>query len=248
MGGLGFVAVIAFLGFLFLPDQFHPLLLLFLGFGAIGFLDDFLKILRKKNEGLTFWQKIILQIIFASVFSFFVPETFNLFYFLFCLFIIVGGANAANLTDGLDGLLSGSAIIGFAAFGYILTMQGFMEGALFAFIVAGALLGFLPYNFPKARVFMGDVGSLPLGAVLAGLAILTGNELLLIPISALFIIEALSVIIQVASFKFFKKRVFKMSPLHHHFEILGWSEKRVVFLFWEIELIFCLVGVLIVAL
>ena len=261
MGGIGFLIIISTLGLVFLPPNYYPLICLFAGFGAIGFFDDFIKILRKQNLGLTFSQKIMLQILAAVIFSIFIinarhlilmPPVLKFFYFdnywlylALSIFMIVGGANAANLTDGLDGLLAGAASISFICFGLVLVSQFYFEGAILAFVVAGALIGFLVYNFPRrggALLFMGDAGSLPVGAVLSGLAVLTHNELMLILVAAVFIIEALSVIIQVAVYKIIKKRVFLMSPLHHHFEMLGWSEKSVVFSFWLVSLLLGLVG------
>ncbi|MFC1496631.1 phospho-N-acetylmuramoyl-pentapeptide-transferase, partial [Candidatus Margulisiibacteriota bacterium] len=165
-------------------------------------------------------------------------------YLAFTVFAIVGGANATNLTDGLDGLLAGTAVISFAAFGWILHAQYYSELAAVPFIICGSLLGFLIFNF-SGKIFMGDVGSLPPGAVLAGLAVMTHNELVLVIISLLFIMEALSVIIQVISYKLYKKRVFRMSPLHHHFELLGWHEKKVVLVFWGAALFFALIGIMV---
>jgi len=264
MGGIGFVLVISALSFFVLPSRFFPLIGLFGGFALIGFLDDFLKIIRKQNQGLTFWQKMFLQIMVSSLFSFTIIDPIHLgavsgflklfslnyfwVYYLFSVFVIVGGANAANLTDGLDGLLAGAAVLAFICFGYVLINQLLLPASSFSFIVGGALLGFLFYNAPakkRAWLFMGDVGSLPVGAALSGLAIMTHNEILLVVIAGLFIAEALSVIIQVAAFKLFKKRVFEMAPLHHHFELLGWSEPKVVFMFWQISFILALLGVLI---
>lgn len=236
MGGIGFVFVISLVSFLALPAKTYPLVGLFIGFALIGFLDDFFKIIRKQNQGLTFWQKIFFQAAAASAFLF--SLNISGLYFYFCLFVVVGAANATNLTDGLDGLLAGSAAITFLFFGYLL------GSSPLAFIAAGGLLGFLLYNFPKAKVFMGDVGALPVGAVMAGLAIVSGKILVLAVISGLFIAEALSVIIQVSYFKFFKKRIFRMTPLHHHFELLGWSELKVVLVFWGASLIFGVLAVL----
>lgn len=247
MGGIGFVIVIALVSFLFLPQKFFPLVLLFFGFALIGLADDMLKVIRQSNQGLSFWQKIIFQLLVAAFFSLTIIDKSNTYFLLLSLFAIIGGANATNLTDGLDGLLAGSAIVSFICFGFILSYQFFNSLSLFSFIVAASLFAFLLYNIcpnKKFRLFMGDTGSLAIGAALSGLAIITNNIVLLIILAALFIIEALSVIIQVLCFKAFKKRVFKMAPLHHHFELLGWSEERVVLFFWELNLVFCLFGVL----
>ena len=247
MGGIGFVIVIALVSFLFLPQKFFPLVLLFFGFALIGLADDMLKVIRQSNQGLSFWQKIIFQLLVAAFFSLTIIDKSNTYFLLLSLFAIIGGANATNLTDGLDGLLAGSAIVSFICFGFILSYQFFNSLSLFSFIVAASLFAFLLYNIcpnKKFRLFMGDTGSLAIGAALSGLAIITNNIVLLIILAALFIIEALSVIIQVLCFKAFKKRVFKMAPLHHHFELLRWSEERVVLFFWELNLVFCLFGVL----
>lgn len=265
MGGIGFVLIVALLSFIELPINFHPLIYLWLGYGLIGFLDDLLKVKRKNNLGLTFWQKILLQTFFAALFSFFVISEYHLMaapvflkfihfdnywlYFFLSVFMVVGGANAANLTDGLDGLLAGSGIITFLCFSFILMKRSYFEAYAFALIIAGALLGFLIYNFPRKRgawLFMGDVGSLPIGAALSGLAVITHNELILIVIAGLFIIEALSVIMQVVSYRLVKKRIFRMSPLHHHFELLGFTEKKIVYLFWFTAFIFGLIGIFLV--
>jgi len=203
MGGIGFVLVISALSFFVLPSRFFPLIGLFGGFALIGFLDDFLKIIRKQNQGLTFWQKMFLQIMVSSLFSFTIIDPIHLgavsgflklfslnyfwVYYLFSVFVIVGGANAANLTDGLDGLLAGAAVLAFICFGYVLINQLLLPASSFSFIVGGALLGFLFYNAPakkRAWLFMGDVGSLPVGAALSGLAIMTHNEILLVVIAA----------------------------------------------------------------
>lgn len=245
MGGVGFVIVISIISFLILPQKYFSLIFLFIGFALIGFTDDMLKVFRRSNQGLSFWQKIFLQLLFAILFLLAVVDKSNIYFSLLSLFAIVGGANATNLTDGLDGLLAGSSVISFICFGYILSYQFFDSAALFSFVIASSLFGFLLYNIcpnKNYKIFMGDTGSLAIGAVLSGLAIMTNNILVLIILAALFIVEALSVIVQVLSYKAFKKRIFKMAPLHHHFELMGWAEDRVVLFFWEINLVFCLFG------
>ncbi|WP_139150531.1 phospho-N-acetylmuramoyl-pentapeptide-transferase [Planococcus glaciei] len=235
------------------------LLLVLFGFGLIGFLDDFIKVVLKRNLGLTSLQKLIAQIVIAVI-SFLllngtefdtsvsIPFTgaaieLSFVYVLFIIFWLVGFSNAVNLTDGLDGLVAGTASIAFAAFGVLAIHQDENAIALFTFSVAGALLGFLVFNKYPAKVFMGDTGSLALGGALAMVSILLKQELLLLLIGLVFVIETLSVILQVGSFKLRKKRIFKMSPIHHHFELSGWSEWKVVTVFWLVGLIAALIAV-----
>jgi phospho-N-acetylmuramoyl-pentapeptide-transferase len=157
--------------------------------------------------------------------------------------MLVGTSNAVNLTDGLDGLVSGTAAIAFGAYAVLAYNQHQMDVAIFSIAVVGAVLGFLVFNAHPAKVFMGDTGSLALGGALAAIAIVTHLEILLVIIGGIFVIETLSVMIQVASFKATGKRVFKMSPLHHHYELSGWSEWRVVVTFWFVGLLFALLGI-----
>ncbi len=255
MGGLIFIVsivvttlVVAFY-LEMLTTQTIVLVLVFVGFGLIGFLDDFIKVVLKRNLGLTSLQKIIGQIIIA-VASFFllsqgpfettvsVPFTdwsvdLGIAYVAFMIFWLVGFSNAVNLTDGLDGLVSGTASIAFTTFGVLALVYQQLDIAIFAFAVTGALLGFLIFNANPAKLFMGDTGSLALGGALAMVSILVKQELLLVIVGVIFVAETLSVIIQVISFKTTGKRVFKMSPLHHHFELSGWSEWKVVVVFWS---------------
>ncbi|QOV10732.1 phospho-N-acetylmuramoyl-pentapeptide-transferase [Viridibacillus arvi] len=240
-------------------SQSVVLILVLFGFGLIGFLDDGLKIIFKRNLGLTSLQKLIGQII-ISIAAYFllglgvfhntiqIPLTdfaFNLggFYVLFLIFWLVGFSNAVNLTDGLDGLVSGTASIAFTAFGVLALVNDQVDIAIFAFAVTGALLGFLLFNANPAKVFMGDTGSLALGGALAMLSVLVGHEVLLLLIGIIFVAETLSVILQVASFKLTGKRIFKMSPLHHHFELSGWSEWRIVLTFWLTAVVAALIAV-----
>lgn len=211
-----------------------------------GFQDDYLKLKGKENQGLTPRGKFIRQIVIALLPAIFVPlcgEQFTRisfayhyidlmwFYPFFAVFVIIGSSNAFNLTDGLDGLATSCGIPVFLACACVAGINGYMEVAIVSSATAGALCGFLKYNKPKAQVFMGDTGSLALGGLLGTLAVLAKFELLLIIMAMLFIIETLSVIIQVTSFKLTGKRVFKMAPIHHHFEMLGWSEKKIVIVF-----------------
>lgn len=236
------------------------LLIVLLGFGIVGFLDDGLKIIFKRNLGLTSLQKLIAQIV-ISVLAYFllkgtgfanelsVPYTeivlnFGTFYILFMVFWLVGFSNAVNLTDGLDGLVAGTGAVAFAAFGVIAYVQDQTDLSIFSFAVAGALLGFLIFNKNPAKVFMGDTGSLALGGALGIVSILTHQELLLLLIGLVFVVETASVMLQVGSFKIRKKRIFKMAPIHHHFELSGWSEQRVVVTFWIVGIICALIAVL----
>lgn len=235
------------------------MILVLAGFGLIGFLDDGIKVIFKRNLGLTSLQKLIGQII-ISIAAFLllrlgsfdtsisIPFTdwsidLGILYVAFLIFWLVGFSNAVNLTDGLDGLVAGTASIAFTAYGVIALYNGQADVALFTFAVTGALLGFLLFNANPAKVFMGDTGSLALGGALALVSVLVKEELLLLIIGLVFVIETLSVILQVASFKLRGKRIFKMSPIHHHFELSGWSERKVVGVFWTTALVVALLAV-----
>lgn len=228
------------------------LLFLTLGHGFLGFLDDFIKAEKERNLGLTAKQKMLGQIILAVLFCWGVVDTLHLpysiaipftqidisiglLYYPFVVLVIVGASNAVNLTDGLDGLASGCCVIAFSAYAVYCYMTGFNDLGYFIIILAGACIGFLFFNYHPAKIFMGDTGSLALGGAIAGISVMTRTELLLIFLGMIFVLEALSVIIQVASFQLTGKRVFKMSPLHHHFELSGWSEVHVVWAFWIFE-------------
>lgn len=228
------------------------LLFLTLGHGLLGFLDDFIKAEKKRNLGLTAKQKMLGQIILAVLFCWGVVDTLHLpysiaipfthtdisiglLYYPFVVLVIVGASNAVNLTDGLDGLASGCCVIAFSAYAMFCYMTGFNDLGYFIIILAGSCIGFLFFNYHPAKIFMGDTGSLALGGAIAGISVMTRTELLLIFLGLIFVLEALSVIIQVSSFQLTGKRVFKMSPLHHHFELSGWSEVHVVWAFWIFE-------------
>ena len=228
------------------------LLFLTLGHGLLGFLDDFIKAEKKRNLGLTAKQKMLGQIILAVLFCWGVVDTLHLpysiaipfthtdisiglLYYPFVVLVIVGASNAVNLTDGLDGLASGCCVIAFSAYAKFCYMTGFNDLGYFIIILVGSCIGFLFFNYHPAKIFMGDTGSLALGGAIAGISVMTRTELLLIFLGLIFVLEALSVIIQVASFQLTGKRVFKMSPLHHHFELSGWSEVHVVWAFWIFE-------------
>jgi phospho-N-acetylmuramoyl-pentapeptide-transferase len=237
----------------------YLLILVTFGFGLLGFLDDFIKVVLKRNLGLTSKQKLLGQIIISVIFYLVYKQngfptvisipgssySFDLgwLFVFFIIFWLVGFSNAVNLTDGLDGLVSGTAAIAFGAYAVLAWNQSQIEIAIFSVAVAGAVLGFLVFNAHPAKVFMGDTGSLALGGAIATIAILTKLELLLIIIGGVFVIETLSVILQVISFKTTGKRIFRMSPLHHHYELVGWSEWKVVVTFWSVGLIFAILGI-----
>jgi len=239
---------LSFLKFSVMDTDFYVLLIATLGFGLIGFLDDYIKIIFKRSLGLTAKQKLIGQLICAGLICFLlwqsghstvisIPGTslgldFGWFYYPFIVLMMLAVSNAVNFTDGLDGLLAGTSAIAFSAFAIIAMQASEISAAVSAAAMVGAVLGFLVFNAHPAKVFMGDTGSLGIGGAIAAVAILTKTELLIIIIGGIFVIEMLSVIIQVVSFKTRGKRVFKMSPIHHHFELCGWSEWRVVITFW----------------
>lgn len=266
MGGLIFLLsiIISTLALSYIYEgpttQTIVLLLVLVGFGLIGFIDDYIIVVLKRNLGLTSLQKLIGQIIVAIA-SFFllklgpfdttvhIPFTdlvidLGVFYVAFLIFWLVGFSNAVNLSDGLDGLVAGTSSIAFAAFGVFALVYNQIDIAMFAFVVTGAMLGFLVFNAKPAKVFMGDTGSLALGGALAMLSVLIKQEFLLLVIGIVYVIETLSVIIQVISFKTTGKRVFKMSPIHHHFELSGWSEWKVVLVFWSVAFLAAMIPVL----
>lgn len=272
MGGLIFIipTIVTILILLFTKKiEFSVNLLIvlfvFISYSMIGFLDDYISIKKKRNEGLTQTQKLLLQFVVALVFYLLyslytdsksvleitalgIKWNLGWFYGVFILFLLVGSSNAVNLTDGLDGLAGGLSAISFLAFGLIswgsYWIQGYQDMGIFCFVLVGSLIGFLVYNTNTAKVFMGDTGSLTLGATLATIAILTSHELSLAVIGGVFVIETLTVIIQVISVKFFHKRVFLMAPIHHHFERLGWRESDIVKLFWIVGLILALLALI----
>ncbi len=231
------------------------------GFGFVGFLDDFIKIKMKRSLGLKAYQKIVLQFALALFVAYYqysaspsatqmmVPFTdyvINLgpLYVPIMMFIIIGTVNAVNLTDGLDGLASGVTLIVSAFFMILATTIGNSDVAILAAATGGACLGFLGFNSYPAKVFMGDTGSMALGGAVVAFAVLT-NSVLLIPIvGGIYFAEAISVIIQVLSFKLTGKRVFKMAPIHHHFEQCGWPETRVVFIFWITTVVLAWIGII----
>ena len=258
IGGLIFIVpTLLTMLFLYLRGSLeitHSLLIIifvFNSYAALGFVDYFLKVKYKNNEGLSIPQKLLVQVLIALIFFYIYMQgggnayltitslginvDLKWFYGIFILFLLVGSSNAVNLTDGLDGLAGGLSLIAFLCFGIITWGSTWIEGnqemAIFCFILVGSLLGFLIYNTHPAKVFMGDTGSLSLGATLAAIAILTKHELSLAVIGGVFVIETLSSIIQLTAIKKFGKKVFLMTPLHHHFEKLGWQETDIVKMF-----------------
>lgn len=262
MGGILFIlaAVIVALIVAAIVNQLTVLLavtiLVFIGYGLIGAFDDRIKIFNHQNDGFSPRQKASLQIIMAFVLFIILQLTgfnFNLvtwfgtlhlgwLYLPILIFWMVGWSNAVNLTDGLDGLVAGITILGYATFGVMALRNGNIDLAIFNFSLMGALIAFFWYNKKPAQIFMGDTGSLALGAGLAINSIVLHKEFALLLIGIIPIIETLSVILQVTSFHFFKKRIFKMSPIHHHFEMSGWSEWKIDTVFWIITLIGCAIS------
>lgn len=274
MGGIIFiiptiitVLILLALGKISFSQNLLIVLFVFIGYAILGFIDDFLIIKKGKNEGLTEIQKLFGQLVIAIIFFFIflksghetslVIHTLNIhiemgwIYGLFLLFILVASSNAVNLTDGLDGLAGGLSAIAFLAFGIIAWnstwAQGYEEIAIFCFILVGSLLGFLVFNTSPAKVFMGDTGSLSLGATLASVAILTNHEITLIIVAGVFVLETLSCIVQTISVMYFHKKIFLMAPIHHHFEKMGFKETDIVKGFWVVGLILSMISILFAA-
>lgn len=261
MGGIVIVLAftLAFLKFSVVNTDFYVLLVATLGFGLVGFLDDYIKIVFKRSLGLTPRQKLFGQLLFAGIVCVLliseghstaigIPGTdFSFdwgawFYYPFIILMMLAISNAVNFTDGLDGLLSGVSAIVFGAYAVIAIQATSIPAAVCAAAMIGAVLGFLVFNAHPAKVFMGDTGSLGIGGAIAAIAIVTKSELLFLVIGGIFVIEMLSVVLQVLSFKTRGKRIFKMSPIHHHFELSGWSEWRVVVTFWAVGLLLAGIG------
>lgn len=269
MGGLIFIIpTIVIMLFLLISGRITMnyslgiVLFTFISYCLIGFIDDYLIIKRNNNKGLSETAKFMMQIAVAIVIFYLFMKgnnepllwihTLNLklnigwFYGLFILLVLVASSNAVNLTDGLDGLAGGLSLIAILTFGIIAYNTGWLNGyesiALFCFALVGSILGFLVFNVSPAKIFMGDTGSLALGATLGSIAIITRHEVLLILIGIVFVIETLSCVIQRVYYHFTKKRIFLMTPIHHTFEKLGWDERDIVKLFWIIGLLASLVA------
>lgn len=270
MGGLIFiiptiltVIILLLMNKIEFSENLFIILFVFISYGLLGFLDDFLMLKRHNNEGLTEIQKLFGQLVIALIFFYIFMRSggkpaldihtlgikidMGWFYGIFLLFVLVASSNAVNLTDGLDGLAGGLSAIAFLAFGLIAWNSSWVAGnqdiAIFCFILLGSLLGFLVYNSHPAKVFMGDTGSLSLGATLASIAIITNHEITLIVVAGVFIVETLTCIIQMVGLMCFRRKVFLMAPLHHHFEKKGYSESDIVKAFWVIGLILSMLAV-----
>ena len=262
MGGVVILIAIAVTCLFYMKDypEILPILFVTIGFGLIGFLDDFIKIVMKRSLGLRAWQKMLLQIVVAGVFAYYVvnytdlnneiiiPFTgkivtlSNWAYVLLLMFVVVGTVNGSNFTDGLDGLASSvTALI--ATFFTVVAIGTGSGVAPVTCAAVGALLGFLVFNVYPAKVFMGDTGSLALGGFVAATAYMLKMPLFIVIVAFIYLAEVLSVIIQVVSFKTTGKRVFKMAPIHHHFELCGWKENKIVSIFSIITLILSIVAI-----
>lgn len=260
MGGLMMLAalIIALLWGQFTPHVIIALVLT-VGHAVIGFIDDYIKVVMKRNLGLTAKQKFLLQFILAGAYVYFaethihntelwvpfVNMTVDLGwgYYVLAFLLLVGTTNAVNLTDGLDGLVSFVSLPVTMVFAFIAYMQGMLDLCGFSLGLTGACLGFLLFNRHPAEVFMGDTGSLALGGAVAAMALLTHTELLLVIVGGIYVAEALSVIIQVTYFRFSGgKRIFRMAPLHHHFELGGWKEVKVVRVFTLVSCVLSILG------
>ncbi len=258
------ILILALRGSIEINHNLVIILFVFLAYGALGFADDFKKIIEHNNKGLSIVVKFIAQLIIAIVFYIIYKQNGGVStlevsllgfkwnmgygYAAFILFLLVGTTNAVNITDGLDGLCGGLSIVAFLAYGVIAWGSDWIVGyeslAIFSFILVGSLMGFLLYNAHPARIFMGDTGSLALGGALATIAILTHHELSLAIIGGVFVIETLSSMIQIIAIRKFNKKVFLKAPLHHHFEELGWAETDIVRIFWVIGFLLGMFGVI----
>lgn len=265
IGGIIFLATLLICLVVFKDINFEILILLVgtFGFALVGFVDDYIKVINKRNLGFTALQKLLAQFAISFLLFFlisqsskvntniFVPGIKKMIDFGFLLlpivvFIVVGTVNSVNLTDGLDGLSTSVTMVLLIFFSIVSYKMNRYDVMFFSLILFGSLAGFLYYNKYPAKVFMGDTGSLALGGAVVTIALLLNLPLLLPIIGGIYVLEALSVIIQVGSFKLRGKRVFLMSPLHHHFEHLGYSEVKIVTLFVGMEIIFCLIGYLLI--
>ena len=267
MGGLIFIlpTVLTTIGLILFDKISYTsnlgiVLLVFIGYSCIGFIDDFLSLKKGNNEGLTTYQKLFMEVLIAIGFFYiymknggqtaWVVGTLHIdlelgwIYGLAILFVLVGASNAVNLTDGLDGLAGGLSAISFIAYALISIAVGYDDLGIFSLILVGSLGGFLLFNTHPAKIFMGDTGSLALGAAMGAIAILTHRELTLLVVAFVFVIETLTVILQVIWVQFFHKKLFLMTPLHHHFEKLGYEEQDIVKGFWVAGLLLAMAGIL----
>lgn len=262
MGGVIIILTLIIVVLFLVPYDKYVLwsLIITVGFGLIGLVDDLIKYLKKRSLGLLTMQKLLLQIALALIVAYCIQQNTNLgteiylpfiknsidlgiMFVPFVVLVMVSSVNAVNLTDGLDGLAAGLIIISMFSFAFIAYMQNIESIRIFSLIVAFTSLGFLVYNFFPAKIFLGDVGSLALGGALASVAIFTRTELFLLIIGGVFVIETLSVIFQVISVKLRGKIIFKMSPIHHHFELCGWKEPKIIIIFWIAGIILSIIGI-----
>lgn len=265
IGGIIFLipALIMSLIFSRTYPEIIPMALVTLGFGSIGFLDDFIKVVKRRKDGLYAWQKTIglflvsfIYIIYVTFFTDLgtatvIPflgieyELHPVVYMMFLFVVLYAATNSVNLTDGVDGLCAGVTLIVMVFFTVVaMTRNEWEYIKIFCSIIAGGCLGFLVFNIHPAKVFMGDTGSLALGGAVASAAIMMKMPMIIVIVGGIYVVESLSVILQVASFKLRGKRVFKMAPIHHHFELLGWKETKVVSVFWLVTLVLCFIGML----
>jgi len=271
MGGLIFLCGIAFMCLLASTrmntgkDTLIGLVLVTLGFGFVGFIDDYIKIKKGRSLGLKAWQKMIMLLVVSGLFTAFLLMRLNLgtetyipfikrffdlgyyFFIPFSILVLISTTNVVNITDGLDGLATGVTVIIMTFFTVLAVALGNNTVTIFSAIVTGACLGFLVYNLNPAKIFMGDTGSLALGGAIGAVSLVLQMPILLILVAGVCVLEALSDIIQVAYFKATHgKRIFKMAPLHHHLELSGWSEKKVVWTFWIISIVFAVIAFILV--
>lgn len=262
MGGVIVILTLVIVVLLLVPYNKYVLwsLITTVGFGLIGLVDDLIKYLKKRSLGLLTMQKLFLQIGFALIVAYCVQQSTDLgteiylpfikssidlgiMFVPFVVLVMISSVNAVNLTDGLDGLASGLIIIAMLSFALIAHIQNLESMSLFSLVIAFTSLGFLVYNFFPAKIFLGDVGSLALGGALASVAIFSKTELFLLIIGGVFMIETLSVILQVVSVKLRSKKIFNMSPIHHHFELCGWKEPKIIIRFWIAGIILAIIGI-----
>ncbi|NLP14562.1 MAG: phospho-N-acetylmuramoyl-pentapeptide-transferase [Clostridium sp.] len=264
MGGVIFLIPIVVISAFYArhDTRILPLLFVTLGFGLIGFIDDFIKVVKKRKDGLYWNQKMFGLLVIAVTFAVYVSRTqasdiiipflgmentFSLgwLFIPFTIVVLIGSTNAVNITDGLDGLAAGVTLIVTVFFTIVSMTRGEWDYIkIFCSMVSGGCLGFLAFNSYPAKVFMGDTGSLALGGAVGAIAIMMKMPLILFIVGGIYVIEALSVMIQVLWFKATGNRVFKMAPIHHHFELSGWKEVKVVTVFWTITVLFCVIGFL----
>ena len=264
MGGVIFMIplIILTIFFSFRYPQILPLTLVTIGFGAIGFMDDYIKVVKKRKDGLYANQKMLGLIIIATLFAFYLVQFTGIgtsitipfmnqttlldlkwLFIPFTVFVLIAVTNAVNLTDGVDGLAGGVTLIVMVFFTLVAMTRGEWDYVMiFSALIAGGCLGFLAFNTHPAKVFMGDTGSLALGGAVAASAIVMKMPLIILIVGAIYVIEAISVILQVGSFKLRGKRIFKMAPIHHHFELCGWKETKIVTVFYGVTVLLCILG------